>query len=159
MFPMTITLSNAAQLNAVLAALNLAGPAAPAEIPQPTAQVQTAAAVKEAVAPAGKPTPAKTDAPAPTSPTAEVAADAAPGKTESASAQPAASAADAAQASTAATEPVAYADVKPLILKINTAKGREAATAALAKFGVTKGPDLKPEQYADFVAYANEVLA
>lgn len=94
--------------------------------------------------------------PAPSKPTATAVADAAPEKTASASSPAAESAAAAPPASTAA--PATYDQVKPLILKINTAKGREAALAALAKFGVDKGPDLKPEQFAEFIEYANEVL-
>lgn len=124
-------------------------------------------AQKEALAPAtptkdgggGKPSrAAKPDGSAPTPPTAEVAG-AAPGKTGAASLPSAGSVAADAPALTAATEPLTYNDVKPLILKINTAKGREAATAALAKFGVSRGPELKPEQYAEFVAHAQELLA
>ena len=136
MFPITITIHNQTQLAAVTAALS--GQAKePAPAPKPAAAPEAAsgqatAKVQEAAAPtktANAPSPA----------------------VESAAAQP--------QASTVATESVTYEQVKPLILKINAAKGREAAAGALAKFGVTKGPELKPEQYADFVAHANEVLA
>ena len=137
MFPITITIHDQAQHNLVAAAL--AGQAKePAPLPKP------AAAHEAAAGPA-------------TAPAVEAAA---PEKTASALSPTAESAAADAQASTAATEPVNYEKgVKPLILKIITVKGREAATAAFAKFGVAKGPDLKPEQYAQFVAHANEVLA
>lgn len=57
-----------------------------------------------------------------------------------------------------ATE-VTYDQIKPLIIKVNTTKGREAATKLLADFGVARGPDLKPEQYADFFAAATKVLS
>lgn len=38
-------------------------------------------------------------------------------------------------------------------------KNREAAVALLAKFGATKGPDLKPEQFADFYAELQKAAA
>lgn len=80
---------------------------------------------------------------------------------------PAAQAADTAAAETKVEKPAAdakvaevtYDQVKPLILKVNTTKGRDAATALLAEFGVTRGPELKPEQFAKFIARAAEVLA
>jgi len=50
------------------------------------------------------------------------------------------------EASTSA--PVTYDAVKTLILKLSGSKGRDAAAGVLAGFGVAKGPDLKPEQYA-----------
>ena len=136
MFPITITIHNQAQYDLVASAL--AGQAK-----------EAAAAPKPAAAPAAAAGPA----------TAPAAQAAAPEKTAAAPSPAAVSAAADAQASTAATEPVTYDQVKPLILKINAAKGREAAAAALGKFGVSKGPDLKPEQYAEFVAHAAEVLA
>lgn len=142
MYPVTVsfTIADAAGLTAITAALAALG--------APVAKEATPAPKPAAV-------PAVASGPA-TAPAAEAAA---PTTTASASTPTAASAAAKPQASTAATEPVTYAQVKPLILKINTDKGRDAATAALAKFGVTKGPELKPEQFADFIAHANEVLA
>lgn len=150
MFPITVsfTVPDSQGLTALATALAALGITTPT--PAPVAAKEPAAAPKPAATPAAAAGPA-------TAPTAEAAA---PEKTAVASSPAAASAAADAQASTAATEPVNYEKgVKPLILKINTAKGREAATAALGKFGVTKGPDLKPEQYAEFVAHATELLA
>lgn len=149
MFPITVsfTVPDGQSLNALASALTTLGIAA--ATPVAVAAKEPAAAPKPAAAPAAVGGPATAQA---------VAADA-PEKTDAASSPTAASAAADAQASTAATEPVTYDQVKPLILKINAAKGREAAAAALGKFGVSKGPDLKPEQYAPFVAHANEVLA
>lgn len=149
MFPITVTLTipdnqSLTGLASALAALGITAPA-----PAPVAAKEPTAAPKPAAAPVAAAGPA-------TAPAAEAAA---PEKTDAASSPAAASAAADAQASTAATEPVTYDQVKPLILKINAAKGREAAAAALGKFGVTKGPELKPEQYAPFVAHATEVLA
>lgn len=149
MFPITVTLTipDNQSLNGLAAALTSLGIATPA--PTIAAAKEPATAPKPAAAPAAAAGPA-------TAPAAEAAA---PEKTAAASSPAAASAAADVQASTAATEPVTYDQVKPLILKINADKGRNAAAAALSKFGVTKGPDLKPEQYAPFVAHANEVLA
>lgn len=54
---------------------------------------------------------------------------------------------------------VTYDDVKTLVLKVSKDKGREAAAAVLAGFGVAKAPELKPEQYADAVAQLKAALA
>lgn len=54
--------------------------------------------------------------------------------------------------------PVTYDEVKKHILELSKAKGREIASDALSRFGVTKGPDLLPEQFADFVEHAKELL-
>lgn len=42
-------------------------------------------------------------------------------------------------------------DIAPRVLKLAEAKGRDAAVAMLAKFGVTKAPQLEVGQYAEFV--------
>lgn len=55
-------------------------------------------------------------------------------------------------------EPVTYADVKDRILKVTSAKGRDAAVALLGKFGAAKGQDVPEERYGDFVAEADKVL-
>lgn len=52
-----------------------------------------------------------------------------------------------------------YADVKRLILGISSKIGRDAATKLLGEFGVERGPDLKPADYAAFVAKAEPLLA
>lgn len=53
---------------------------------------------------------------------------------------------------------VDYNDVKRCILGISSKISRDAATELLGKFGVTKGPDLKPADYAAFVAQAEPML-
>ena len=58
-----------------------------------------------------------------------------------------------------AAEPIAYADVSKLILKVSSTKGRDAAVAILNKFGAANLKEVKPEQYAEVVAAANEALA
>ena len=68
----------------------------------------------------------------------------------------------AAEAAAATTSPAAasvtYDQVKAAITRAANAKGRDAVLILLKEFGVAKGPDLKPEQYADFVAKANTLL-
>jgi hypothetical protein len=49
-------------------------------------------------------------------------------------------------------------DVKPLIVKVSTEKGREVAIAMLQRLGVSKSADLLPAQYAQAMQFANEVL-
>lgn len=53
---------------------------------------------------------------------------------------------------------VTYDDVKALVLQVSKDKGRDAAAAVLAGFGVAKAPELKPEQYADAVAQFRATL-
>ena len=49
--------------------------------------------------------------------------------------------------------------VKPAILTIASKKGRDMVTALLQRFGAGKGPDLKPDQYAEFHDLAQKTLA
>lgn len=152
MFPMSITLHNPAQLNAVLAALNLG--TAPAAEPSTAELVQIATARKEAAAAqVEKPTTAKTDkAHAPGQRTAEAVVADAPAKTADAQASSTAASAEAKpQASTAATEPIAYATVAEAITEM-VKKNRDHVVATLAKFGAKKGPEVKAEDYPAFMA-------
>lgn len=147
MFPMTVTITNTAQLNAVMAALV-----------QAAQDIANAAQAKEvAAAPSGKQkaTPAKTEAPAPTSPTAEAAKEAAPEK----KAEPSATtqAADVPAADDTAT--IAVADVNAAIIGLAKTKGRDAAVAVLGEFKVAKVPELKPEQFADVIAAVKKAMA
>lgn len=54
---------------------------------------------------------------------------------------------------------VTYDDVKAAILKLSNVKGRDAVLALLKPFGAAKGPELKPEQFAEFVTQANAAIA
>ena len=154
MFPMTVTLHNQTQLNAMLAAM--AEPATdtpnrpPVSIDVPTGPAIAAASekaeralVKETAA--KKPaTVQKTQAEsAPTQPTASAEAAAAPESKPEATSAPETAAA-----------PLAYPDVVAAINKLATAKGRDTAVALLGEFGVSKGPELKPEQFAEFIKKA-----
>lgn len=58
----------------------------------------------------------------------------------------------------APVEAPTYEQVAEAIKNVAKGKGREVAVAILAQFGVSKGPDLKPEQYADVLAVANAAL-
>lgn len=50
-------------------------------------------------------------------------------------------------------------EVRPVLVKVSTAKGRDALVALLAKFDVTKGDQLKASQLDKVLAAANELLA
>ncbi len=50
-------------------------------------------------------------------------------------------------------------DIRPLVVKVSTEKGRETITALLQRYGVAKGPDLTPEQWADFKNDAERTLS
>jgi hypothetical protein len=54
--------------------------------------------------------------------------------------------------------PVSYEDAKAVILELSKAKGREAALEVLARFGVSKLPDLDVAHYAAVTAAAREAL-
>lgn len=148
MFPMTATLHNQAQLNAFLAAMgtgNTDKPNIPAALDVPTGPAKVPE--KEAVAKettAKKPAPKTQAESAPTQPIAEAAE-----VVVSESKQEATSAPEAAAAS-----PVSYPDVVTAINALAKAKGRDAAVDLLGQFGAAKGPDLKPEQFAEFIQKA-----
>ena len=94
----------------------------------------------------GKPEPAK---PSP-KPKPEATAPAAQAATPAAS-QPSAEVVQTAAPASPAAEPVTY-EKSGLAVKINEAvkKDKAAVVALLAEFGATKGPMLKPEQFAAF---------
>ncbi len=57
-----------------------------------------------------------------------------------------------------AASPLDYErDVKPAALEVNK-RGRELLIATLKPFGVARAPDLKPEQYAEFIAACNAAV-
>lgn len=55
-------------------------------------------------------------------------------------------------------EPASYEDVKKLILELSKVKGSKVAVSVLGLSGATKGPELKPEKFAEFVANARKEL-
>lgn len=144
MFPVTITLHNPTQLNAVMAAMGTEfQPAmAQAEAPQP-AQTEKPTQAK------AQTTKVKTDPKPDAAPTSE------PAQTASNNSE------NSSKESTAAndTEQPSYQDVAALITKVSRSVSRDAAVKILNHFGAKKGPELKPEQYADVITACNEVLA
>lgn len=121
----------------------------------PTTAAQVAAVVTEAAtdklaetvkeeAPAKKPTTAKKAEPAPTQPTAEAVAADAPEQKAEPSAQGAAP---------------TYQATADAVTSLARTKGREAAVAVLTKFGASKLPDVKPEQFAAVIAECEAVGA
>ena len=144
MFPMTVTVHNHAQLQAVIAAMDTE----PAETVGMTAT--QAAAVQEEAAAAKKPTrtPAKTtEAAAPTQPTVEVGEGAAPESKDESSVL--------AQDNPPADETPETATYEQAAAEITTlakTKGRDAAVKVLGELGATTLKDVKPEQFAAVVA-------
>lgn len=122
MFPVTITISNPAQLNAVMAALNVAGIESPKTSPCAGHAVETA---KET---------AKTEV-----------------KDEPKAEAQAAAATETAQATETADAPT-YQATADAVTKLARTKGRDAAVAVLNEFGAAKLPDVKPEQFAAIIA-------
>lgn len=57
-----------------------------------------------------------------------------------------------------ADEAVDYTQVKAAVMKVHKAKGREAAVDLLGEFDAKVGGDLTEEQWAPFLARAEEVL-
>lgn len=173
MFPVTVTIHTAAQLNAVLMAMQpqlsaadfksaavgaayeeVSARVAAHQAGEPTTAelVQIAkdrATQPEKEAAAGKPA-ATTAGAARSSRTATALAADAPEKTAGASDQSAANAEAEPPASTAA-EPITYEKVRASITALAKTR-REHVVDTLAKFGAKTGSGLKPEQYADFLA-------
>lgn len=142
MFPITMTIHNPTQLNAVLAALSIEQP-----VPAP------AAAVKEATA-------KKPDGAAQTAETKPTATTAAAESSQSVAAETGMTAAQATEALYGHADKPAdaptYQDAANAINALAKAKGRAAAVAVLAAFGAAKLPDVKPEQFADVIAAAQK---
>lgn len=135
MFPMTVTISNTAQLNAVMAALNVgvAEPTKPSPCAVETAKQETKAKVEKPAA-----TEAEQKPEALVQMTGNEAAQALHG-----------------HANRPADAPT-YQDAAAAITKLSKTKGRDAAVAVLTAFGAAKLPDVKPEQFADIIAAAEK---
>lgn len=153
MFPMTLTVHNQAQLQAIIAACLKAdgAPTTGEMVADLSAKVQAKKDAAQAEAP-GKPAKTSADKPAPGQPTAEVAGVGAQEKTDAAQAGQSADSAGAQQAdSTAAAEPIPYAAVAAAITNM-VKTNRDHVVATLAKFGAKKGPEVKAEDYPAFMA-------
>lgn len=143
MFPMTVSVHNAAQLTAVMAALGGELPAltSPAAEKGRTARVAKTETAQATVANGASSTP-ETSLSAP----AEAAA-----KETTAEAPP--------PAPSAVAGVPTYADAAKAITDLSKVKGRDAAVKVLAEFGAQKLPDVKPEQFAAVIAAANKAGA
>ena len=155
MFPMTVTISNPAQLNAVMAALNVGGIESP----------KTSLCVGHAAETTTKKEATKTEAK--DEPKAEAQAAAATETTQAADQKPetltqmTAGEAEKAlhgHANNPADAPT-YQDTADAVTKLARTKGRDAAVAVLSKFGAGKLPDVKPEQFAAVIAACEEAGA
>lgn len=165
MFPMTVTISNPAQLNAVMAALNVAGIESPKTSPCVGHAVETAKEEAKGKATSTKKEAAKTEVK--DEPKAEAQAAAATETaqaTETAEQKPEAltqmTAGEAEKAlhghaNNPADAPT-YQDTADAVTKLARTKGRDAAVAVLSKFGAGKLPDVKPEQFAAVIAACEE---
>ena len=161
MFPMTVTISNPAQLNAVMAALNVAGIESPKTSPCVGHAVETAKEEAKGKATATKKEAAKTEAKEEPKAEAQAAATAETAQaTETAEQKPEAltqmTAAEAEKAlhghaNNPADAPT-YQATADAVTKLARTKGRDAAVAVLNEFGAAKLPDVKPEQFAAIIA-------
>ena len=158
MFPMTVTISNLAQLNAVMAALNVAGIESPKTSPCAGHAVETAKEEAKGKATSTKKEAAKAEpkAEVKTESKAEAAtetAQAAEQKPEALTQMTATEAVDAlnGHANNPADAPT-YQATADAVTKLARTKGRDAAVAVLNEFGAAKLPDVKPEQFAAIIA-------
>lgn len=156
--PVTISTVAINDINAIattIAALAAAGQLSVGYVVSPAPTEATEQKPKtQAKEPAAAPKPAAARAAAPGPATAPVAEAAAPSKTDTASTPTVESAASPSPSSTAATEdePLTYEDVKPRIIALHKAKGRDVAAAVLAEFGAKTGQELKPDDYPAVLA-------
>ncbi|WP_103035675.1 hypothetical protein [Castellaniella caeni] len=134
MFPMTITVNDKTQLNAILAALSLDNPAAATTKPETTTKKSTSAQT--------------TEKPAPTQRTAEAGADAAH--------ESKAGNSDAAQSGN--SEQPERAVVADAIKKL-APKNRDALVEILAKHGGKHLNDITADKWAALLADLNKALA
>ena len=128
MFPMTITISNPAQLNAVMAALNVAGIESPKTSPCAGHAVETAKQT------------AKTEV-----------------KDEPKAEAQAAATTETAQATETADAPT-YQATADAVTKLARTKGRDAAVAVLNEFGAAKLPDIQPNDFQKVIDACAEAM-
>jgi len=173
MFPMTVTVSNPTQLNAVMAALGFAGAAQASPC---TGHAVESAKEEAKTAKKGKPEKAQAEVANNTAsstsevsiaPTEAVVEQPAP----EAATSPATGAADVVQMTGAEAEKAlhgianrpaetpTYQDTAAAVTALAKAKGRDAAVAVLTKFGAAKLPEVKPEDFAAVIAACNEAGA
>ena len=120
-------------------------------LPTSAAAMEVAPAPVKAEAPKAPKQP-KAEKPAATQPASETVTPA-PAPEPAASAPAAASHSEPAEPAPATPAPAVndYAPVGAAITRLVNDGQRDKVLEALAKFGAKKGPELKPEQYADFM--------
>lgn len=164
MFPMTVTISNPAQLNAVMAALNVAGIESPKTSPCAGHAVETAKEETKGKTTTKKET-AKAEEKKPEAGAAQTAETQPSATTEGAESSTAEQKPEALTQMTAAEAEKAlhghannpadaptYQATADAVTKLARTKGRDAAVAVLNEFGAAKLPDVKPEQFAAIIA-------
>ncbi len=140
MFPVQITVTNIAQLNAVMAALNVAG-IEPAKIP-PCVGHAAETVKEEAKAEAAETTQAAEQKP-------ETLPQIAVGEVEKAAMHsPANNPADA----------PTYQATAAAVTKLAREKGRDAAIVVLTKFGAAKLPDIQPNDFQKVIDACAEAM-
>ena len=153
MFPMTITICNPAQLNAVLSAMGIGDLGVAND--EPASAPATAAASK-----ATKKTIEKADTAAKYAEqkaiTTEPPVEAAPSPEQKPETLTQMSGAEAEKAlqghATRPAEAPTYQGTADAVTKLARAKGRDAAVAVLSKFGAAKLPEIKPADFRAVIA-------
>ena len=167
MFPMTITISNPAQLNAVMAALNVAGIESPETSPCVGHAVETAKEEAKGKATTAKKEAAKTEVKEEPKAEAQAAATSETAQaTETAEQKPEAltqmTAAEAEKAlhGHANNPPDAptYQATADAVTKLARTKGRDAAVAVLNEFGAAKLPDIQPNDFQKVIDACAEAM-
>lgn len=152
MFPVTITVHNNAQLNAVLAAMNIGAPASYASLSgDATAKTAVPKSTEKA---ATKQAKTETDKEQTESPKGDAAQSSEPTQTASDSSESSSTESNGNEPSD-----LSYQQVADLVMKVSRTKGRDAAIGIFKQFGVGKLPEAKPEQYADIYKACEEALA
>lgn len=137
MFPMTVTISNPAQLNAVMAALNVGGIESPKTTPCAGHAAETA---KEETK--GKATTVKKEAAKTETKVEEKATEQKP---------------EALTQMTGADAPT-YQATADAVTKLARTKGRDAAVAVLNEFGAAKLPDIQPHDFQKVINACGEAM-
>lgn len=148
MFPMTVTINDNNQLQAVMAVL---GANALGNEKSAKATVAKTGAISK---PETTSKPADAAAQTPASNAAATATGA-----ESVTQMSAAAAEKALEGQADKPATPTYQETASHITKLVQAKGKDAAIAVLAKFGAAKLPDVKPEQFAAVIAACEEAEA
>lgn len=142
MFPMTVTISNPAQLNAVMAALNVAGIESPKTSPCAGHAAETAKEETKGKATTVKKEAAKTETKVEEKATETTAAEQKP---------------EALTQMTGADAPT-YQATADAVTKLARTKGRDAAVAVLNEFGAAKLPDIQPHDFQKVINACGEAM-